>query len=109
MNTFSNEYSAKWVCPCTAANSDPCSTCLKVLTDTGEPECQVEELMDMGAELTAKDKRGISALHYACGQGRLEIVKYLWSKGVDLDSDDPGAHLKCFICSVVMCSPPQFV
>ncbi len=45
----------------------------------------------MGAELTAKDKKGISALHYACGQGRLDVVKFLWSKGVDLDSDDPGA------------------
>jgi hypothetical protein len=52
--------------------------------------CQVEELMDMGADLTAKDKKGISALHYACGQGRLEVVKFLWSKGVDLDLEDPG-------------------
>ncbi len=47
--------------------------------------------MDMGADLTAKDKKGISALHYACGQGRLEVVKFLWSKGLDLDPDDPGA------------------
>ncbi|BDA45387.1 probable serine/threonine-protein phosphatase 6 regulatory ankyrin at N-terminal half [Coccomyxa sp. Obi] len=52
----------------------------------------VEELTNMGAELTAKDKKGISALHYACGQGRLEVVKFLWSKGVDLDSDDPGGR-----------------
>jgi ankyrin repeat protein len=51
---------------------------------------QVEQLMERGADVTAKDKRGISALHYAAGQGRLEIIKLLWSKGVDLDSDDPG-------------------
>ncbi|KAK9901337.1 hypothetical protein WJX75_007413 [Coccomyxa subellipsoidea] len=52
----------------------------------------MEELMDMGADLTAKDKKGISALHYACGQGRLEVVKFLWSKGVDLDLEDPGGR-----------------
>ena len=61
----------------------------------------------MGADIGAKDKRGISALHYASGQGRLEVLQFLWSKGLDLDADDPGAaslltlapqntHLVCF-------------
>ena len=45
----------------------------------------------MGADIGAKDKRGISALHYASGQGRLEVLQFLWSKGLDLDADDPGA------------------
>ena len=44
----------------------------------------------MGAEATACDKRRVSALHYACGQGRLEVVRFLWSRGVELDAEDPG-------------------
>ncbi len=45
----------------------------------------------MGADIGAKDKRGISALHYASCQGRLEVLQFLWSKGLELDADDPGA------------------
>ena len=53
----------------------------------------------MGADVTAKDKKGISALHYASGQGRLEVLQYLWSKGLDLDADDPGrSTLLCSHC-----------
>lgn len=44
----------------------------------------------MGADATACDKRRVSALHYACGQGRLEVVRFLWSRGVELDAEDPG-------------------
>ncbi len=51
---------------------------------------QVQQLLEMGADVTAKDKKGISALHYASGQGRLEVLQFLWSKGLDLDADDPG-------------------
>ena len=68
---------------------------------------QVQQLLEMGADIGAKDKRGISALHYASGQGRLEVLQFLWSKGLELDADDPGAaslptlapqntHLVCF-------------
>ena len=53
---------------------------------------QVQQLLEMGADVTAKDKKGISALHYASGQGRLEVLQYLWSKGLDLDADDPGRY-----------------
>lgn len=51
---------------------------------------QVKELLDRGADLNATDKRKIGALHYACGQGRLEVVKFLRSKGVQLDVEDPS-------------------
>lgn len=51
---------------------------------------QVQHLIEMGADVGAKDKKGISALHYASGQGRLEVLQLLWSKGLDLDADDPG-------------------
>lgn len=51
---------------------------------------QVKELVDRGVDLHATDKRKTSALHYACGQGRLEVVKFLFSKGLELDSEDPS-------------------
>lgn len=47
-------------------------------------------LLDRGANITAADKQGVSALHFACGQGRLEVVKFLWSRGAELDGEDPG-------------------
>lgn len=50
--------------------------------------------------MTAKDKKGVSALHYAAGQGRLEVIKFLYSKGVDLDSDDPGMSACTIFCLI---------
>lgn len=66
-----------------------------VLKGSGLTSCplqsaQVERLIEMGADATACDKRRVSALHYACGQGRLEVVRFLWSRGVELDAEDPG-------------------
>lgn len=61
---------------------------------------QVKGLLDKGANSGAIDKKGISALHFACGQGRLEVVKFLWSRGVELDCEDPGkAVCFMFVCS----------
>ena len=54
---------------------------------------QVKGLLDKGANITATDKQGISALHFACGQGRVETVKFLWSRGAELDAEDPGGWL----------------
>ena len=50
-------------------------------------------LLEQGARLKALDKRGVSGLHYACGQGRTEVVPFLWSKGVELDNEDPSEIL----------------
>lgn len=49
-------------------------------------------LLERGANPQAVDKQNVSALHFACGQGRLEAVQFLWSRGVELDSEDPGCH-----------------
>ena len=57
--------------------------------------------------MTAKDKKGISALHYAAGQGRLEVLQYLWSKGLDLDADDPGAAHSISLCSTAGSLPDR--
>ena len=56
------------------------------------PLPQVQQLLETGADVAARDKRGVGALHYAAGQGRLEVVKYLWSKGLDIDAEDPGVQ-----------------
>lgn len=70
---------------------------------------QVQQLLEMGADVGAKDKKGISALHYASGQGRLEVLQFLWSKGLDLDADDPGKLpflqsagplMSCTLCTI---------
>ena len=46
----------------------------------------------MGAEVTARDKKGYTPLHFAAGQGRLDIVKFLWSKAAETEAEDPGGH-----------------
>ena len=52
---------------------------------------QVLELANRDADLEARDKKRTSALHFACGRGRLELVQYFQSKGVDLDVEDASA------------------
>ena len=63
--------------------------CCPVLKESGH--AQMERLLELGADANACDKRRVSGLHYACGQGRLEIVRFLWSRGAELDAEDPGA------------------
>ena len=58
------------------------------------PALQVVELASRDADLRAKDKTKTSALHFACGRGRLELVQYFASKGLDLDVEDAGAPLR---------------
>ena len=53
----------------------------------------MERLLELGADAGACDKRRVSGLHYACGQGRLEVVRFLWSRGAELDAEDPGTSL----------------
>ena len=47
--------------------------------------------MNREADITAVDKRKVGALHYACGRGRLELVKFFHTKGIDLDTEDARA------------------
>ncbi len=54
---------------------------------------QVKGLLERGADPAAVDKQNVSALHFACGQGRLQVVQYLWSRGVEVDCEDSGADL----------------
>lgn len=51
---------------------------------------QTKKLLEMGAEVTARDKKGYTPLHFAAGQGRLDIVNFLWSKAAETEAEDPG-------------------
>ena len=72
---------------------------------------KVVELVKREADVKAKDKKKVSALHYACGRGRLEVVKYFQTKGVDLDVEDARAyaptHLYTCTCPPVQRSSSQ--
>ena len=43
----------------------------------------VKLLIDSGADINVKDKKGRTALRYAVKNGHLEVVKYLIDKGAD--------------------------
>ena len=48
----------------------------------------VETLVAAGASVSAVDKRGVSALHYAAGGDREAVTAYLLSRGADGDVED---------------------
>ena len=64
---------------------------------------QVVELVNREADIKAVDKRKVGALHYACGRGRLELVKFFHTKGIDLDTEDARA---CAPARVSSSEPP---
>lgn len=49
----------------------------------------VEILVQHGADVNAVDRHGVTALHYAAGEGRLEVVKALVRAGADPYAGDP--------------------
>lgn len=54
---------------------------------------QAQQLVQTGAQITARDKRGCTTLHFAAAHGQLDVVTYLWSKGAELDWETPGREL----------------
>jgi hypothetical protein len=50
----------------------------------------VEGLLELGAALDCKDKQGRTPLHFAAANGRTAVVRFLWSKGAEVDAETPG-------------------
>lgn len=48
----------------------------------------VKYFVEKGADMEAKDVRGITPLGYACRWGSLDVVKYLVAKGADMEAKD---------------------
>ena len=46
------------------------------------------DLVEKGADVTAKDEDGFTPLHHASGQGHLPVVEFLVKKGADLAAKD---------------------
>ena len=51
---------------------------------------QAQHLVQTGAQVSARDKKGCTTLHFAAAHGQIDIVTYLWSKGAELDWESPG-------------------
>ena len=45
----------------------------------------MNQLIDAGADVNARNKDGASAIHFAAGDGSLERVELLFSKGANLE------------------------
>ena len=54
---------------------------------------EAQQLMDMGAQPGTQDKGGLSSAHFAAAHGKDNMLSFLWSKGVELDGEDPSELL----------------
>jgi len=53
---------------------------------------QVKSLLSKGAEINARDERGLTPLHHAASRGHNDIVDLLISKGADTNSKDKWGY-----------------
>ena len=70
---------------------------------------EAQQLMDMGAQPGTQDKGGLSSTHFAAAHGKENMLSFLWSKGVELDGEDPSEllmtsdticrHIRCTDCA----------
>lgn len=51
------------------------------------PDCK--QLLEAGALPGTTDKEGLGAAHFSAAHGKTDMLTYLWSKGLELDSEDP--------------------
>lgn len=49
-----------------------------------------KQLLDWGAQPGVADKQGLTSAHFAAAHGKTDLLAFLWSKGVELDAEDPG-------------------
>lgn len=48
----------------------------------------IESLLETGVDVNSKSEYGATALAYACDKGHVEVVKFLISKGADVEATD---------------------
>lgn len=53
----------------------------------------MQQLLDQGAEVSAKDKKGLTGLHFAAARNRAAVARFLWSKAADVDSESLGESI----------------
>ena len=58
----------------------------------GHTEC-VKLLLEYGAIPSERDKFGGTSLHFACGEGHLEVAKILVASGADINDNNGGSPL----------------
>ena len=71
---------------CPPAHGDQSLTLIKAARD-GDLQ-QVQELLDNGADVDAKNENGVTALMEAYGGGHIEIMKLLLESEADVDAKD---------------------
>ncbi len=70
---------------------DPHKNCAGAGADADADAMQAQDILEMGAEISARDKKGLGLVHFAAAHGHLDTVQFLWSKGAQLDMEAPGA------------------
>ncbi len=49
-----------------------------------------QQLLDWGAQPGTADKGGLGSAHFAAAHGKQAVLAFLWSKGVEVDGEDPS-------------------
>ncbi|KAL9091309.1 MAG: hypothetical protein Q9165_004943 [Trypethelium subeluteriae] len=60
----------------------------------------VKNLLDSGAEIEQPDLEGQTALHWACGSGRIGTVEFLVDHGANIDAGGTGGAVTPMKCAV---------
>ena len=68
----------------------------------------VELLQELGADINAASKTGMTSVNYACDNKRSEMVKFLVTRGADINKSDMNGET-CLMNSVENSEISQFL
>ncbi|KAL0039230.1 hypothetical protein WJX77_012197 [Trebouxia sp. C0004] len=51
-----------------------------------------QHLVQLGADIAARDNQRLSTLHFAAAHGHLDLVSFFWSKGAEVDWESPDGR-----------------
>ena len=72
----------------TAGLSPNCGSCHNELVFIAKKEKYISDLIDEGADVNAKDKNKMTALHWAAYSGNPDLAKLIIAKGADINAKD---------------------